>query len=64
MLTKDGVSPTVSTTWIWIGLVAFVLVYATIGTVDLFLMLRYSRKPLPPARAETDADQPVPAVQY
>jgi cytochrome d ubiquinol oxidase subunit I len=64
MLTRDGISPTVSTTWIWISLVAFVLVYATIGTIDLLLMLRYSRKQLPAARAEDEADTPVPAVQY
>jgi cytochrome d ubiquinol oxidase subunit I len=64
MLTRNGISPTVSTTWIWISLVAFVLVYATIGTIDLLLMLRYSRKQLPAARAEDEADTPVPAVQY
>jgi hypothetical protein len=28
------------------------------------LMLKYSRQQLPPARAEADADAPVPAVQY
>jgi len=27
-------------------------------------MLKYSKKPLPPPRAATDADAPVPAVQY
>jgi hypothetical protein len=27
-------------------------------------MLKYSRKDLPPPRAEADADQPVPAVRY
>jgi hypothetical protein len=27
-------------------------------------MLRYSRNQLPPARADADADAPVPAVQY
>jgi cytochrome bd ubiquinol oxidase subunit I len=64
MLTKNGISPTVSTTWIWISLIAFILIYATIGTVDLLLMLRYSRQPLPAARAGADADEPVPAVQY
>ena len=30
----------------------------------LLLMLRYSREQLPPPRTETDADAPVPAVQY
>ncbi len=64
MLTKNGISPTVSTTWLWISLVAFVLLYGTLGTVDLILMLRYSREQLPPPRTETDADAPVPAVQY
>jgi cytochrome bd-type quinol oxidase subunit 1 len=47
-----------------ISLVIFVLLYATLATVDLLLMLKYSRQQLPPARAEADADAPVPAVQY
>jgi cytochrome bd ubiquinol oxidase subunit I len=64
MLTKNGISPTVSTTWIWISLIGFILLYATLGTVDLLLMLKYSREQLPPARPPADADQPVPAVQY
>jgi cytochrome d ubiquinol oxidase subunit I len=64
MLTKNGISPTVSTTWLWISVVAFVLLYGALGTVDFILMLRYSRNQLPPARADADADAPVPAVQY
>jgi len=65
MLTKNGISPTVSTTWVAISLVIFILLYGTLGTVDLILMLRYSRRGLPPARAGgADADVPVPAVQY
>jgi cytochrome d ubiquinol oxidase subunit I len=64
MLTKNGISPSLSTTWIAISLVFFVVLYAVIATVDLLLMLKYSRQPLPPARAEADADAPVPAVQY
>jgi len=28
------------------------------------LMLRYSRKQLPPARADSETDAPLPAVQY
>jgi cytochrome bd-type quinol oxidase subunit 1 len=54
----------VSATSIVISLVIFVLLYATLATVDLLLMLKYSRQQLPPARAEADADAPVPAVQY
>src|SRR5215813_14065381 len=64
MLTKDGISPTVSTTWVWISLIAFILLYGILGTVDLILMLRYSRKQLPPPRDPAEADVPVPAVQY
>jgi cytochrome bd-type quinol oxidase subunit 1 len=64
MLTKNGISPSLPTTWIAISLAAFVLVYAVIGTVDLLLMLKYSRKPLPPPHTEAEADVPVPAVQY
>ena len=64
MLTKNGVSPTVSSTWIAISLVIFVLLYGTLGTVNLLLMLKYSRQQLPPPRTGADADQPVPAVQY
>jgi cytochrome bd ubiquinol oxidase subunit I len=64
MLTKNGISPTVSTTTLWISLVAFVLLYGTLATVDLILMLRYSREQLPPPRADADAAAPVPAVLY
>ncbi len=63
-LTKNGVSPSVSTTDIAISLAGFVLLYAVLGTVDLLLMLRYSRAQLPPARAGTDVDAPVPAGRY
>jgi cytochrome bd ubiquinol oxidase subunit I len=64
MLTKNGISPSLSTTWIAISLAFFVVLYAVIATVDLLLMLKYSREELPPARADADADAPVPAVQY
>jgi cytochrome d ubiquinol oxidase subunit I len=64
MLTKNGISPTLNTAWLWISLIVFILLYATLGIVDLLLMLRYSRKELPPPRPEADVDAPVPAVQY
>jgi cytochrome d ubiquinol oxidase subunit I len=64
MLTKNGISPSVSTTSIVISLVVFVVLYGVLATVDLMLMLKYSREQLPPARAEADADTAVPAVQY
>jgi cytochrome bd ubiquinol oxidase subunit I len=64
MLTKNGISPTVSTTWLWISVIAFVGLYGVLGTVDLLLMLKYSRKELPPPPTEADLEAPVPAVQY
>jgi cytochrome bd ubiquinol oxidase subunit I len=64
MLTRNGVSPTVSATWVWISLIGFAALYAALGTVDFLLMLRYARKELPPPRADADARAPVPAVQY
>jgi cytochrome d ubiquinol oxidase subunit I len=64
MLTKNGISSSVSATSIVISLVIFVLLYGILATVDFMLMLKYSRQQLPPARAGADADAPVPAVQY
>jgi cytochrome bd ubiquinol oxidase subunit I len=64
MLTRNGISPTVSTTSLVTSLTVFVLLYGTLATVDLMLMLKYSREQLPPARPETEMDAPVPAVQY
>jgi cytochrome d ubiquinol oxidase subunit I len=64
MLTKNGISPTLSTTWLWISLIAFIVIYGTIATVDLLLMLKYARKEPPPPREQADTDLPLPAVQY
>ena len=64
MLTKNGVSSSVSATSIVISLVVFVVLYGVLATVNLMLMLKYSRQQLPPARADADVDAPVPAVQY
>jgi cytochrome bd ubiquinol oxidase subunit I len=63
MLTKNGLSPSVSTAYLWISVLVFFAVYATLGTIDLLLMLRYARKELPAAPTQT-ADEPVPAMQY
>src|SRR5512146_344580 len=37
MLTKNGVSPTVGATWLWISLIGFAALYGTLGTVDFLL---------------------------
>src|SRR5580692_7122936 len=64
MLTRNGLSPSVSTTQLWISVLAFTLLYGTLGTVDLLLMLRYSRKELAPAPAESELGKSVPAMEY
>jgi cytochrome d ubiquinol oxidase subunit I len=73
LLTRNGVSPTVSTTTIAVSLGIFVALYGVLAVVDLLLMLRYARRELPGARLDGDrhdasdagaADAPVPAIQY
>jgi cytochrome d ubiquinol oxidase subunit I len=64
MLTKNGISPTLSVTWLWISLIAFIVIYGTLATVDLLLMLRYARQELPPPHTGAEIDTPLPAVQY
>jgi cytochrome d ubiquinol oxidase subunit I len=65
MLTKNGISPSVSTTQLIISLTVFVLLYGTLGTVDLLLMLRYSRKELAPAPPPpAPSGDRVPAMEY
>ncbi len=44
--TSQGISPSVSTSWIGISLGTFVLLYLVMGVIDGVLMIRYSRKPL------------------
>jgi len=44
--TVNANSPAVTSTDIWISLVAFVLIYIALGAADLVLMLRYGRKEL------------------
>ena len=51
MKTTQGVSPSVSTTEIWISLITFVLIYILLGVADLVLMMRYARRGLPDEQA-------------
>jgi cytochrome d ubiquinol oxidase subunit I len=55
MKTVDGVSPTVTSTEIWISLVVFVLIYAALGAADAFLMIHYGRKQLGEGSEDSDA---------
>jgi cytochrome bd ubiquinol oxidase subunit I len=63
MLTKNGLSPSVSTAELWISVMAFFLLYAGLGTIDVLLMIRYARRELPAEPAPSDT-QPVPAMHY
>ena len=67
--TINANSPSVSATDIWISLSVFVLSYIVLGAADLVLMLRYSRRGL--AQADAESADPgegsagaVPALTY
>jgi cytochrome d ubiquinol oxidase subunit I len=68
MKTIDANSPSVSTSDIWISLIAFVLIYIALGAADVVLMLRYARKGLEESddkRAQSGSDVgAMPALTY
>src|SRR5262245_51424333 len=68
MRTEDGVSPSVTATWIWISLIAFLSLYVVLAVVDVILMLRYGRRELAreesPAEEAADAGELEPALTY
>jgi cytochrome bd ubiquinol oxidase subunit I len=68
MLTKNGISPTVSFTYLVIGLVIFIGLYVCLAALFLVFMLRYSRRELEPdpsaPAAAGEADTPVPSMLY
>jgi cytochrome bd ubiquinol oxidase subunit I len=68
MKTINANSPSVSSTDIWISLIAFVSIYVALGAADLVLMLRYARKGLDPEEGPDDAgpdtQAPTPAMSY
>ena len=68
LLTRNAVSPTVSTTMIAVSLAIFVLLYGVLAVVDLLLMMRYGRRELPGAHSGDHAaaaqEASALAVQY
>jgi cytochrome bd ubiquinol oxidase subunit I len=64
-LTKDGVSPSVSTGEVVFSLVAFFLLYAVLAVVAIKLMTKYARREIAPAPSG-EANEPVvvPAMTY
>ena len=63
-LTRDGVSPSVTTVDLVISLVIFGLLYTGLGVLDAVLMIRYSRRELGPAPDQPDSSAPVPSMLY
>jgi cytochrome d ubiquinol oxidase subunit I len=68
MKTIDANSPSVSSTDIWISLIAFVSIYIALGAADLILMLRYARRGLDPEEdpggRSPDTQAPTPVMSY
>lgn len=59
MLTKNGVSSSVSATDLWISLVVFYLIYAVLGVSAAWLMIRYGRRSIgddPLAKITSEGD--------
>ncbi len=63
-LTRNGVSPSVSTTDLVISMLAFGVIYTAIGILDAALMLRYSRREIAEAPAPAGPDARVPSMLY
>jgi cytochrome bd ubiquinol oxidase subunit I len=66
MLTRDGVSPLVGTATVLTSLIAFTLLYAALGVIELKLLVRYAKSDPPPVNAddfgkpsEQDPDRPM-----
>jgi cytochrome bd ubiquinol oxidase subunit I len=67
MLTKNGVSSSVSFTYLVISLVIFIGLYNCLALLDLVFMLRYGRRELgpdPSAPAAGEGEARVPSMLY
>lgn len=53
MLTKDAVSPTVTSTTVLISLIGFVLIYAILMIIDVYLLMLFSKKGLAAGEMES-----------
>jgi len=64
MQTKQGISPSISTSMVAISLAVFVLLYGVLAVIDWGLMVRYSRKRLDLVPLPDETGQPAPAMSY
>jgi cytochrome d ubiquinol oxidase subunit I len=58
-LTQNGVSPILSTVQIVGSLASFMLLYAALAVIDIWLMIHFGRRELEPLPARTDETAPV-----
>ncbi len=63
-LTRNGVSPSVSTTSIVLSLLVFVLLYGAMAAIDAVLMIKYARRGLPPATEPDGTEAAATAMTY
>ncbi len=66
-LTRDAVSPSVSTASVVTSIIVFVVLYGALAIVDTILMTHYARRQLvgePPTGREHADDSPVPEFSY
>jgi cytochrome bd ubiquinol oxidase subunit I len=57
MLTRDGVSRSVSLTEVLTSFTAFTLIYAVLAVIEVHLLLRYAKAGLPAITPEPDSDR-------
>jgi cytochrome bd ubiquinol oxidase subunit I len=63
-LTKNGVSPSVSTTEVVISIIVFFVLYAVLTGIWAVLMVRFGKREVAPERPPGEEDQPIPAMTY
>jgi cytochrome d ubiquinol oxidase subunit I len=57
MTVSQGVSPSVTSTDIWISLSVFIVLYLSLGIADAYLMIHYGRRPFEVAEPEEGAEE-------
>ncbi len=64
-LTRNGVSPSISTATVATSLIVFLLLYGGLAVVDIVLMMRYARREIGPEPAAGDEPEVrLPAMTY
>jgi cytochrome bd ubiquinol oxidase subunit I len=64
MKTVNGLSPSVSSTDVWISLVVFYLCYLVLGVSAAYLMIRHSRRGIPSEEPSPEVTEREPALVY